>query len=166
MSLLLPESGLLFWMLLAFGIVFFVLAKFGFPVITKKVEERKEFIDQSLKVAQEANEKLEQLKSESDAILVKANTEYSKILDEAAKQREEMLVYAKEEARKAGEKEMAEVKRQIQKEQEEAIRSIRRQVAVLSVEVAEKIIRKHLDDKNEQLELIDRMLDEVLVSKE
>ena len=166
MSLLLPESGLLFWMLLAFGIVFFVLAKFGFPIITKKVEERKEFIDQSLKVAQEANEKLEQLKSESDAILVKANTEYSKILDEAAKQREEMLVYAKEEARKAGEKEMAEVKRQIQKEQEEAIRSIRRQVVVLSVEVAEKIIRKHLDDKNEQLELIDRMLDEVLVSKE
>ena len=48
MSLLMPDSGLLFWMLLAFCVVFFILAKFGFPIITKMVNERKEYIDQSL----------------------------------------------------------------------------------------------------------------------
>ena len=56
MSLLLPESGLLFWMLLSFGIVFAVLAKYGFPIIIKMVEDRKVYIDQSLQVAKEANE--------------------------------------------------------------------------------------------------------------
>ena len=56
MSLLVPDSGLLFWMLLSFGIVFFVLAKYGFPVIIKMVNERKEYIDRSLVVAKEANE--------------------------------------------------------------------------------------------------------------
>lgn len=58
MSLLVPDSGLLFWMLLSFGIVFFVLAKYGFPVIVKMVNERKEYIDRSLVVAKEANEQV------------------------------------------------------------------------------------------------------------
>ena len=58
MSLLVPDSGLLFWMLLSFGIVFFVLAKYGFPVIVKMVNERKEYIDRSLVVAKEANDQL------------------------------------------------------------------------------------------------------------
>ena len=63
MSLLVPDSGLLFWMLLSFGIVFFVLAKYGFPVIVKMVNERKEYIDRSLVVAKEANEQLANLKA-------------------------------------------------------------------------------------------------------
>ena len=54
MSLLLPDSGLLFWMFLSFGIVFVILAKYGFPVIIKMVEGRKTYIDQSLEVAREA----------------------------------------------------------------------------------------------------------------
>jgi F-type H+-transporting ATPase subunit b len=57
-SILTPDLGLLFWMLLAFLVIFFVLAKFGFPVVTKMVEERKAYIDDSLKKAHEANEKL------------------------------------------------------------------------------------------------------------
>ena len=61
MSLLLPDSGLLFWMLLSFGVVFVVLAKYGFPVITKMVEGRKTYIDQSLEVAREANAQLSKL---------------------------------------------------------------------------------------------------------
>ena len=58
MSLLTPDPGLLFWMLISFGIVFFVLAKFGFPVIVKMVEDRKAYIDQSLEAAKQANERL------------------------------------------------------------------------------------------------------------
>ena len=71
MSLLVPDSGLLFWMLLSFGIVFFVLAKYGFPVIVKMVNERKEYIDRSLVVAKEANEQLANLKAEGETIRLK-----------------------------------------------------------------------------------------------
>ena len=80
MSLLLPESGLLFWMLLSFGIVFAVLAKYGFPIIIKMVEDRKVYIDQSLQVAKEANEQLARLKSEGEAIVLSANKEQGRIL--------------------------------------------------------------------------------------
>ena len=69
MSLFTPDVGLIFWMLLSFGIVFFVLAKWGFPVITRMVDDRKRFIDQSLEAAREANAKLEGIKAEGEALL-------------------------------------------------------------------------------------------------
>ena len=75
MSLLLPDSGLLFWMFLSFGIVFVILAKYGFPVIIKMVEGRKTYIDQSLEVAREANAQLSKLKQEGDALVAAANKE-------------------------------------------------------------------------------------------
>ena len=82
MSLLLPDSGLLFWMLLSFGVVFVVLAKYGFPVITKMVEGRRTYIDQSLEVAKEANAQLQRLKAESEALVAAANKEQGRILRE------------------------------------------------------------------------------------
>ena len=150
MSLLVPDSGLLFWMLLSFGIVFFVLAKYGFPVIVKMVNERKEYIDRSLVVAKEANEQLANLKAEGETIMAKAHEEQARILNEAAATRDRIIKEAKEQARIEGDKMMEEVKRQIQAEKEDAIRDIRRQVAVLSVDIAEKVLRKNLDDENKQ----------------
>ena len=164
MSLLVPVSGLLFWMLLSFGIVFFVLAKYGFPVIVKMVNERKEYIDRSLVVAKEANEQLANLKAEGETIMAKAHEEQARILNEAAATRDRIIKEAKEQARIEGDKMMEEVKRQIQAEKEDAIRDIRRQVAVLSVGIAEKIMRNKLADAKEQEELIDRMLDEMIES--
>lgn len=164
MSLLLPDSGLLFWMLLSFGVVFVVLAKYGFPVITKMVEGRKTYIDQSLEVAREANAQLSKLKEESEELIAAANKEQGRILREAMHERDKIIVEARKQAEVAAQKELDEVKKQIQQEKEEAIRDIRRQVAVLSVDIAEKIIRKNLDEKHEQMEMIDRMLDEVLAA--
>ena len=161
MSLLVPDSGSLFWMLLAFGIVFFVLAKFGFPIITKMVDERKQYIDHSLIVAKEANEQLANIKAEGESILTKANEEQMRILKEAAEARERIVREAKEQARMEGDKMLAEVRRQIQVEKEDAIRDIRRQVAVLSVDIAEKLLRKNLNTDKEQMQMIDRMLDEL-----
>ena len=161
MSLLVPDSGLLFWMLLSFGIVFFVLAKFGFPVITKMVDERKQYIDHSLVIAKEANEQLANIKAEGESILTKANEEQMRILKEAAEARERIVRDAKEQARIEGDKMLAEARRQIQAEKEDAIRNIRRQVAILSVDIAEKVLRKNLDTDKEQMQMIDRMLDEL-----
>ena len=109
MSLLVPDSGLLFWMLLSFGIVFFVLAKYGFPVIVKMVNERKEYIDRSLVVAKEANEQLANLKAEGETIMAKAHEEQARILNEAAATRDRIIKEAKEQARIEGDKMMEEV---------------------------------------------------------
>ena len=219
MSLLLPDSGLLFWMLLSFGVVFVVLAKFGFPVITQMVEGRRTYIDQSLEMAKEANEQLSRLKAESDALVAAANKEQGRILREAMHERDKIIVEARKQAEVAAQKELDEVRRQIQQEKEEAIKAItlpekltikelaekmkiqatviikklflkgtmltvnqevdydtaeeialefnciaepEEKVDVLSVDIAEKIIRKNLNEQHEQMDMIDRMLDEVL----
>ena len=164
MSLLLPDSGLLFWMLLSFGVVFVVLAKYGFPVITKMGEERRAYIDQSLEVARQANAQLAKLKEESDALIAAANKEQGRIMREAMHERDKIIVEARKHAEALAQKELDDVKQQIQQEKEEAIRDIRRQVAVLSVDIAEKIIRHNLDKEQDQMEMIDRMLDEMLTA--
>lgn len=165
MSLLLPDSALLFWMTLVFGIVFVVLAKYGFPVIIQMVEGRKTYINESLEVAREANAQLVKLKEAGDAIVAAANKEQGRIMKEAMQERDKIIHEARKQAGIAAQKELDEVKLLIRLEKEEAIRDIRRQVALLSVDIAEKVLRKNLNENQEQMEMIDRMLDEVLNKK-
>ena len=164
MGLLTPDPGLLFWMLVTFGVVFFLLAKYGFPIIIKAVEDRKAYIDNSLKSAREANEQMANVKQESEKILAQAREEQNRILSEAAVTRDRIIKDAQDRATVEGQRLMAEVKKQIETEKESAIRDIRRQVAVLSVGIAEKIMRGQLADEKEQNALIDRMLDEMIES--
>ena len=164
MGLLTPDPGLLFWMLVTFGVVFFLLAKYGFPIIIKAVEDRKAYIDNSLKSAREANEQLANVKQESEKILAQAREEQNRILSEATVTRDRIIKDAQDRATVEGQRLMAEVKKQIETEKESAIRDIRRQVAVLSVGIAEKIMRGKLADEKEQNALIDRMLDEMIES--
>ena len=161
MSLLTPEVGLLFWMIVAFGVVFFVLAKFGFPIITQMVDERKKYIDESLEAAREANEKLAKIQEESAAMLKQAQEKQSQILAEAMEMRKQIVEKAETEATAAGQKIITEARQQIQAEKEDAIRDIRRQVGELSVQVAEKVLRQTLSTDKEQMAMIDRMLDEL-----
>ena len=118
MSLLLPDSGLLFWMFLSFGIVFVILAKYGFPVIIKMVEGRKTYIDQSLEVAREANAQLSKLKEEGDALVAAANKEQGRILREAMEERDKIVHEARKQAEIAAQKELDAVKQQIQMEKD------------------------------------------------
>ena len=148
-------------MLLSFGVVFAILAKYGFPIITQMVEERKAAIDRSLENARQADERLARLKVESDAIVANAEKEQARILREAMQERDHIIGQARQQAEEAARKEMTLMREQMQREREEAIRDIRRQVALLSVEIAEKIIRRRLSDEKEQMAMIDRMLDEV-----
>ena len=113
MSLLLPESGLLFWMLLSFLVVFVVLAKYGFPVIVKMVEERKAYIDHSIEVAREANEKFSKIKEETEALIASANKEQGRIVREAMQEREKIIADARKQAEVVAQKELDEVRKQI-----------------------------------------------------
>ena len=164
MGLLTPDPGLLFWMVVVFGIVFFLLAKFGFPVIIKMVDDRKAYIDNSLKAAREANEQLTNVKIEGEKILAQAHEEQARILKSATETRDRIIREAQEKARLEGDRLMDEMKKQIETEKESAIRDIRRQVALLSVGVAEKVMRTKLADEKEQTELISRLVDEMVES--
>ena len=127
MDLLIPSTGLLFWMTITFIVVFLLLWRFGFPVITGMVKERQAFIDESLKNATR------------DAIVEQAQTK----------------------ARSEGTRLLDEAKAAIEQEKKAAIADIRQQVATLSVQIAEKVLKQNLKDDKSQMDLIDRMLDDV-----
>ena len=160
MSLLTPDTGLLFWMLLSFGIVFFILAKFGFPIIVKMVDERKAYIDNSLEAAKEANDRLAGIKQEGDRILSEARNEEMRILKEANEMRNKIVQDAKEQATVEAGKVIEDAKSSIQKEKEIAMRDIHNQIAVLSIDIAEKILRKNLGDQPAQVELVNKLIEE------
>ena len=160
MSLITPDFGLLFWMVVIFGIVFFLLAKFGFLVITKAVQTRSDHIADSLKAADEAQARLAGLAREQAKMIEETRLEQSRILKEASESRERIIAQAKEEAAAEAAKLLDHAKVEIAAERESAIRDIRRQVAMISVEVAEKIVRKDLEGDAGQQGLIDRMVDE------
>lgn len=160
-AILTPDLGLLFWMLLAFLVIFFVLAKFGFPAIINMVNERKAYIDDSLKKAHEANEKLANIQQEGENLLKEARERQQQILSEAAKTRDAIVEQAQTKAREEGARIISEAKAQIEAEKQNAISDIRRQVAELSVQVAEKVIREKLSTDAAQMQYVDKLLDEV-----
>lgn len=164
-SFLTPDLGLLFWMFLAFVIVFGVLAKFGFPVITKMVEDRKKYIDESLQNARIANEKLSRVKIESEKLIQEAREQQDRILKEAMATQQSIISEAKSKALVESNKLLENAKKQIQVEKENALREIRAQVADLSVNVAEKILLSKLDKTAEQDQFVARLVDEALASK-
>ena len=161
MDLLIPSTGLLFWMTITFLVVFFLLWKFGFPVITGMVKERQAFIDESLKKAHEANERLANIQKEGESILQEAREKQTQILKEAAATRDAIVEQAQTKARSEGARLLEEAKATIEQEKKAAIADIRKQVATLSVEIAEKVLRQNLKDDKAQMDLIDRMLNDV-----
>ena len=143
MDLLVPNSGLLFWLTLVFLVVAFIVIKFGFPVIINMVNERKEYIDESLRRAQQAREK--------QALLLR----------EATATRDIIVGKAQDKANEESTRIIAEARLEIANEKQNAFNDIRGQVAELSVKVAEKILREQLSDEKKQMELIEKLLDNV-----
>ena len=160
-SILTPDLGLLFWMLLAFLVVFGLLAKYGFPAIVNMVDERNRYIDESLRKAREAQERLANIEKEGESILQEAREKQAQILKEAAESRDAIVEQAQQKARAEGTRLLDEAKAAIEQEKKAAIADIRRQVAELSVDIAEKVLRQNLRDDKSQMDLIDRMLDGV-----
>lgn len=161
MSLLLPDTGLLFWMVIIFAIVFFILAKFGFPVITKMLDKRRDYIDSSLRLAREADEKMGRMMEEQSRMIAQAREEQNRILKEAAQARDNIVRKAQEQAQDEARKILEEARVKIEAEKESSLREIRSQTAMLSVKVAEKVLRQQLSTDKAQIDLVYRMLDEV-----
>ena len=165
MSILLPDAGLLFWMLVAFGIVFFILVKYAFPAIPSLIDERKRFIDDSLKNAEKANARLADIQAEGEAMLKAAREEQTKILREAAVAREQLMKEAREKAEAESNKMLLDARRVIEQEKEDALRDIRNSVAELSLAVAEKVLRRELSGDDAQRRYTEKLVDEAMTKK-
>lgn len=160
-SILTPDLGLLFWMTLAFLVVLLFLAKYALPSIIGSVENRKQYIDDSLRKAHEASERLENVRKEGDALLQEAHEKQARILQDAGQARDAIVEKAQNQAREEGSRLLSEARLQIDSERKNAVREIRSQVAQLSVQIAEKLLREKLSDDTKQMELIDRLLDDI-----
>lgn len=158
---MIPSTGLLFWMALTFFIVLFILWKFGFPVIVNMVNERKKYIDESLKKAQDANDRLANLQVEAESIMQEARGKQAEILKEATQTRDAIVEKAQEKARDEGARLLDDARAEIASEKAQAMSDIRSQVAALSVQVAEKILKEKLSTQEAQMDFINRMLDDV-----
>jgi len=161
MNLVTPDGGLLFWMTLIFLLLFFILARYGFPVITGMVEKRNRHIDESLKMAQEARARMENLASEQAALLEKTRQEQGVMLREAAQTRATIIANAQKEAEEKAEKIIEKARVEIAAEKESALRDIRKEVAMLSVDIAEKVIRKDLENNDAQMRYLDKLVEEM-----
>jgi len=160
MNLVTPDFGLLLWMVVIFGLVFFLLAKFGFPVITDMVDKRSAKIAQSLKDADEIEARMASWKVEQAQMLEATRKEQSQMLREATETKARIVADAKAQAQAEADKILAEAKLQIAAEKESALRDVRKEVALLSVQVAEKVLRHELSDEGNQRAFIDQLVDE------
>ena len=161
MSLLTPDLGIIFWMVVSFAVVFFILAKFGFPVITKSVDERRDYFQQSLAKADEANRMLENIRQQSEDTINEAQKRQLEIIKQATVEADRIIQKAKDDAVVEGKQKMDEMIRLLELQKQKAIGEIRSQVALLSVAVAEKILRAHLNSKENQDQLVALLLDEL-----
>ena len=160
MNLMLPDSGLIFWMTIIFAIVFFILAKFGFPVITGMVEKRAKRIDDAISAARKAEDAIAHLNQEKERIISETRAEQNLLKTEAVQERDRMIAEAQNQARIEAQKIIEDARQKIWEERDAALRDVRREVALLSLAIAEKIVRENLSSDEKQKALADRMASE------
>ena len=160
MDLVTPDFGLLFWMVVIFGIVFFLLAKFGFPIITDMVDKRSAKIAKSLRDADEIEARMAQWKQEQARLLEETRKEQSEMIRQATQTKAGIIADAKAQAQAEADRILADARLQISAEKESALRDVRKEIALLSVEVAEKVLRRELSEEGGQRAFIDKLVDE------
>jgi len=165
MSLLTPDIGLLFWMIISFGIVFLILAKFGFPVIIKAVEDRTEYINHSLESAEKAEQKLAEINKEAEAIFNKAQEERSKILNEAGEERNRILSEARVRADNEAKARINKVATEIEEMKRRMMGDVKNEIANISIRIAEKVVEEEMKNSNKQKELIEKLMKEKISYK-
>ncbi|MFN5327020.1 MAG: F0F1 ATP synthase subunit B [Bacteroidota bacterium] len=161
MDLLLPGIGLLFWTLLAFGMVFFILKKYAWKTIIASLNEREKGIADSLDAAKKVKAEMAQLKSENEALMVQAREERAQMLKEAKETRDKLINDAKEQAKSEAAKILADANAAIHSQKMAALTDIKNQIGNMVIEVSEKVIRKQLDNKAEQEKYIQQMAGEL-----
>lgn len=161
MELFTPEFGLIFWMFVAFALLFFILAKFAWPFIVNSLEERAEMIDKGVLYAQNAKEQLDNAKAEAEKYVAEAQMKQAEILRDAAKMKSQIIEDAKAAASVEAKKVMDAAKLAIEQARKESELQFRNEVSAFALDIAEKMVRKNMADDKAQTELVDKLLNEV-----
>lgn len=161
MELVKPAFGLIFWMCVSFGLILFILKKFAWKPILNMLSEREESIQNALDAAEKAKTEMRLMKSDNERILNEARAERDALLKDAREIREKMISESKGLANKEGERMLKSARENIQNEKMAAITELKNQVAVLSIEIAEKILKAELSSDEKQKALIKNLLQDV-----
>lgn len=161
MGLVIPDTGLLIWMLITFTIVLWILGKYAWKPIMKSIKNREETIRNSLEAAKKAKEEIADLKEENKKIMAEARAERDKLLKEAKEIREKIIKEAELDAKTKADKMLEDARLQITSEKEKALSELKSSVAELTIEISEKILRKELSDKEKQTEYINSIVRDV-----
>ena len=161
MDLVTPELGLIFWTSLSFLILLFILGKFAWKPILNAVNDREDSIKDALKEAEKARLEMQNLKSDNEKILKEARAERDAMIKDAREIKDSMISEAKEEAKTQATKLIEQAKTTIQNEKLAAITELKNQVADLSIDIAEKVMKNELSNKDKQVELVEKMLGDI-----
>jgi len=161
MELVSPGIGLIFWMTLGFGIVLYILAKFAWKPILKALKQRESDIDAALHSAQNARQEMEALKINNEALLKEAKEERDALMRDARKVRDSILEEAKIKANEEANRIMESARTSIEMEKMAAITELKNQLGLISIDIAEKVLKEELTQKARQDEIVKKMLDEL-----
>jgi len=164
MQLVTPGIGLIFWMLVSFSLVMYVLAKFAWKPIMKGIHQRENTIEKALEAANEAKKEMLQLKAGNEQLLRDAKDERDALMRDARKVKESILDEARVKANEEAARIMENARENIQFEKMAAINDLKNQIASISIEIAEKLIGKELENKKQQQELTEKLLKEVKIN--
>ncbi len=154
MELLTPDLGLLFWQVIIFGITFFLLRKFAWGPITASLKEREDSIQGALDLAEKTRGEMTKLKSENEQILAQARAERETILRGAKETADRIIAESRDKAVAEGQRMLEQAREAMQNERQALVASMKKEVVNLSIEVAEKVLRRELADKTAQEKLV------------
>ena len=157
MELLLPRLGLIFWTLLAFGIVFYILAKYAWKPILKSLNDREKNISDAILSTEIVKKEMAELKNENEILLAKAREERAQMMREAKETRDKIISEAKEQARAKTNKIIASAQDAINQQKMAALIDLKNQIGNLVIEVSEKVLRRELNNKEEQEKYIQQL---------
>jgi len=164
MQLVTPGIGLIFWMLVSFSLVMFILSKYAWGPIMKGIHQREETIEKALEAANEAKKEMLQLKAGNEQLLRDAKDERDAMMRDARKVRESILDEARAKAAEESARILENARENIQFEKMAAINELKNQIASISIEIAEKLIGKELENKQQQQQLTEKLLKEVKIN--
>lgn len=164
MDLITPEYGLFFWQTIVFLILIFLMARFAWKPVLNGLRQREETINDSLASAENARKEMQNLKADNEKLMQEARAERDAVLREARELKEKIVADAAEEAQEKADSIVAQAKSSIEMEKRAAMADIKNQVASLSIEIAEKVVRKELSSKEKQHQMIDDMLGDVTLN--
>lgn len=159
-SLITPEFGLLFWQVVIFAVVFFILAKFAWKPILTSLHERENTIEEALSTAKKAKEEMLNLTAGNERLLQEARLERDRILRDAQTAASNIINEAKEKSGAEGQRMIDQARVAINNEKQAALTEVKNLAANLSIEIAEKILKRELSDEKAQKELVNEFIKE------